>query len=127
MKLIRYFLLLVAVMVAGCSTMRPIKNITDQRVPSGLTKVQVVRAIRQAIIERQWHIVEGDAEMIQASITSRGHTATVMIPYSSTSYSILYHSSSQSLQADGNTIHRFYNNWVVLLNDAIQSNLQKMK
>lgn len=66
--------------------------------------------------------MDGEAR-IKCSILVRGrHYAEVLIPYSSSAYSIHY-SDSRVLDYDekDQSIHRNYNKWVILLSQEIQS------
>lgn len=68
--------------------------------------------------------MDGEA-LIKCSILIRGrHYAEVIIPYSSSAYSI-YYSDSRVLDYDerAQRIHRNYNKWVILLSQAIQGHL----
>jgi hypothetical protein len=82
--------------------------------------------VRAAIINgceaKEWSVVTDGEARIECSILVRGrHYAEVMIPYSSSAYSI-YYSDSRVLDYDENdqSIHRNYNKWVILLSQAIQ-------
>ena len=60
--------------------------------------------------------------LIVGTLNLRTHTAVVDIPYTTTSYSILY-KSSVNLKQEGNTIHSNYNGWVQNLDQAIKRQL----
>jgi len=47
----------------------------------------------------------------------------VQIPYSETSYSIQYKSSTNLQESGGRTIHRNYNGWIQNLNRGINAQL----
>jgi hypothetical protein len=60
-----------------------------------------------------------------ATILKRGTTATVDIPYSKKTYSIV-HKSSNGLKYDGSKINKQYNKWIMNLDNAIQQRLIAM-
>ncbi len=111
--------------LAGCRT-APIYNATDVAIatPLGrqaLTLDQVGAVIVSAGSSLGWavQIVKpGDA---MATLHLRGHTAVVEIPYSTTTFSIIYKSSDNlNYDASRNYIHSNYNGWVTNLRSAIQ-------
>lgn len=123
--------LLGALVLAGC-TAAPIYNVknvsvtasTSTRKPISTSKVKV--AITRAAAGLGWKIRDVKPGLMYASLYLRGHFAQVAIPYSSKSYSILYH-NSKDLNYDGKEIHRNYNSWVKNLDNAIQTNLSVTK
>ena len=105
---------------------KPIHNIVDESVSlmadgSSATLEDVKKAIIAGCKLRGWKaVLDGDAQ-IKCSILVRGkHYAEVTIPYSESSYSILY---SDSRVLDYNEkkqrIHRNYNRWVIKLSRTI--------
>jgi hypothetical protein len=105
---------------------KPIHNIVDESVPmmadgSSATLEDVKKAIITGCERKGWNAtLDGDAQ-IKCSILVRGkHYAEVTIPYSESSYSILY---SDSRVLDYNEkkqrIHRNYNGWVINLSETI--------
>ena len=105
---------------------KPIHNIVDESVPmmtdgSSATLEDVKKAIIAGCKRRGWKAVLGGDAQIKCSILVRGkHYAEVTIPYSESSYSILY---SDSRVLDYNEkkqrIHRNYNGWVIKLSGTI--------
>jgi len=106
---------------------KPIHNIVDEPVPlmidgSSATLDDVKKAIVNGCQRKGWDAVLDDDTQITCSILVRGrHYAKVTIPYSASSYSILY---SDSRDLDYNEkkqrIHRNYNGWVIKLSDTIK-------
>ncbi len=105
---------------------KPIHNIVNEPVPllingSSATLDDVKKAIISGCQRRGWSaVLDGDAQ-IKCSILVRGrHYAEVMIPYSESSYSILY-SDSRVLDynEEKQRIHRNYNGWVIKLSRTI--------
>ena len=59
---------------------------------------------------------------IHGRLNLRSHEANVRIPYAADKYSILYESSTNlRYDAEENTIHRNYNNWVLNLQRQINA------
>lgn len=104
-------------------------NLTDVAVPvkvdgSPHSAKEVQTAILNACRARGWTPrLEGST--VVASILVRGkHYAEVAITYDAKKYSINYRDSRDlKYNAEKNTIHRNYNNWVARLSGTIQQNL----
>ncbi|PSV00822.1 hypothetical protein C0W80_11590 [Photobacterium leiognathi subsp. mandapamensis] len=117
---------LASLLIVGC-TSKPVMNLNNVYVPTAVTGQQytvedVQKAILTAAEQRGWSARVIKPGLILANISVRTHSATIEIPYSSTSYSIDY-KDSQNLDYDGTDIHRNYNNWVVRLSRSIQQQL----
>lgn len=107
------FFLFLAVGCRSSFNTAPILNFPDQPVHKGVTMAEMEKCIVTAGAELGWTMAKRSDGLIEGTIQRRGHTAVVSIPYSTTSYSITYKSSSPGLYADGNgTIHKTYNTWV---------------
>ena len=113
---------------------KPIQNIVDEPVPlsidgSSATLDDVKKAIIAGCQRKGWTAaLDGDTQ-IKCSILVRGrHYAEVTIPYSESSYSILY---SDSRELDYNEkkqrIHRNYNGWVIKLSGTINQQFNSTK
>ena len=105
---------------------KPIYNVVDEPVPlmadgSSATLEEVKKAIIAGCKRKGWTAaLDGDTQ-IMCSILVRGrHYAEVTIPYSESSYSILY-SDSRVLDynEEKQRIHRNYNGWVIKLSETI--------
>lgn len=93
----------------------PVKNLPD-------SKVQ--KAIKSAGAELGWVITDVKPGLMRGSLHLRGHTAVVDIPYTDSTYSIKYVSSTNlKYDAEKNTIHSNYNSWVQNLQNAIDVKL----
>jgi hypothetical protein len=109
---------------------KPIGNLVDVPVPvrvdgSAFSAEDVQAAIISGCLARGWAPVLDSDGLIRATINVRAkHFAEIEIPFSATSYSILY-KSSENLDYDAKRqrIHRNYNNWVVNLSKTIQRDL----
>ena len=106
---------------------KPILNIENVAVPAKLDlSPRSLEEVRDVIAagcrQKGWNpSMDGDTQ-IKCSILVRGkHYAEVKIPFSESSYSIIY-SDSRVLDYDPERqrIHRNYNKWVMLLSEAIQ-------
>lgn len=111
------------VVLSGC-TSQPVRNIDQAQVsslPAGKSSsmAAVEKAILSAAQKRGWVPRVVRAGLIEANITVRIHTATIEIPYTDNSYSIIYKDSTELDYKEGN-IHRNYNKWVSLLSETIQ-------
>jgi len=115
----------------GCAA-KPILNLHDVAIPAKVDgSSHTVEAVQAAIIrgctERTWvPVVEGEGT-IHASIAVRGkHFAEIDIPFSASSYSIIYVSSENlDYNAERQRIHRNYNNWIVKLSASINRAIQE--
>ncbi len=111
--------------------MAPILNPADVPVVTATqgapTTEQVRAAIVTALATKGWTVQSEDGLRLTANNTSGGHSAAVTIDYSSTRYSINHLSSSEGLSYDGQEIHRRYNHWIDLLQQAINSELAKVQ
>ena len=120
------------VLVTGCMRQAALQNPTNLPVSSAtgqsLKEAQVKQAILAAAKEKGWVARELTPGVISASLAVRSHLAEVEIPYSGSSYSILYKNSSNlDYKAGDQTIHNQYNNWVNYLRQAIDARLAEIK
>jgi len=104
----------------------PIYNVQDApvAVPSGkpVQAAQVRQAIITAGAALGWRIVDSTPGHLEGSLHLREHTAVVDIPYSATSYSILF-KSGENLKVSDGSIHKNYNGWIQNLDRGIRSAL----
>lgn len=112
-------------LVAGCRT-APIYNVKDApvNVPAGqqATLASVEQAIVRAGNGLGWQMKVEKPGLVTGTLNLRTHTAVVDIPFTATSYSILYR-SSVNLNQQGDQIHSNYNGWVQNLDQAIRRQL----
>lgn len=116
----------------GASAAPPLVNVKDAPVASAtgakLTLAQVQKAIIQSCASKGWEARKAGGNVIIATINVRNkHMAQVEIPFSTTSYSILY-KNSENLKYDSaeSTIHKNYNSWVQNLNNTIKINISSL-
>lgn len=113
---------ILALSLAACATVAPVRNASQQPVPAGLSQAQVGKIINNSAENLGWQVTMTKPGFMTATMSVAASSATVSIPYSSSSYSLIYN-SSQNMQYDGTQIHSDYNYWVQSLNDKIQDNL----
>lgn len=117
-------LLALAFVLSGC-TSKSVYNAKEEFSKDlNFTNDQVSRAIVTAAHDRQWVVQSVRPGMVKAALTVRGkHHAEVDIPYTPTSFEIVYRSSWGLDYKDGQ-IHGNYNRWVNNLRDNILKQLQ---
>jgi hypothetical protein len=125
----RYSIFAVLIMVfavVGCTTV-PIVNVDGAAVPTAAGKPMTQEQVRAAIIRAGgalgWQMKDEGPNKMVGTLVLRTHTAVVEIPYSSTSYSIKYRSST-NLDESGGNIHKNYNGWIQNLNKGINTQLE---
>ena len=103
---------------------QPIQNVNDATVVSAspVQISQVKSAIMVAGTSLGWRMAEVNPGLIQGTLILRKHTAVVDIPYSAAKYSIVYKSSINLDEKDGQ-IHKNYNSWVQNLSKKIGTEL----
>ena len=115
-----------AIALTACSTLAPIQNVENVSVSSSANKALSRDEVRGAIVRAGaglgWIMKDAGPGMINGTLILRTHTAEVQIPYSATSYGIVY-KSSINLQESGGKIHRNYNGWVQNLQRGINAQI----
>ena len=106
---------------------QPIQNVNDATVVSAnpVRLEQVKSAIMIAGTSLGWKMAEVSPGLIQGTLNLRKHTAIVDIPYSTAKYSIVYKSSINLDEKDGQ-IHKNYNSWVQNLSKKIGTELLRL-
>lgn len=116
-------LLLMLSFLVSCAG-QPLRTFKSD-VPAGLTKKQVSKAIKLAILARRWTVGSTkQKDTIIANLYTRGHEISLSIAYSKSSYSLNY-ASSEKMQYNeaAQTIHKKYNSWVGRLKAEINREL----
>jgi hypothetical protein len=109
--------------LAACKS-TPIYNIDNSNVPSGLTINQVEKNIVKALVLKGWQVKSKNNGVILAEIMVRTHTAKIEIAFNANQYSINYvDSTNLKYNAQNNTIHKNYNNWIIYIDRLIQTGL----
>ncbi len=118
---------LLALALVGCRS-NPVYNVEGTPIStstSGYSLREVRDAIQQAGVSLGWQMQDIKPGLIVGTLYLRDHMAQVEIPYSRSSYSILY-KDSQNLNYDGANIHSNYNGWIQRLNGAINAQLSRL-
>jgi len=117
---------LAAVALVACNTLAPIQNVNDFAVSNAASRPLTAEEVRSAIVRAGaglgWIMKDAGPGRLNGTLLLRTHTAEVQIPYSQTSYSIVYKSSINLQEGNGN-IHRNYNGWILNLNRGINAQL----
>ena len=105
---------------------QPIQNVNDAPIVTAkpVPAAQVKTAIMNAGASLGWQMAAVGPGLIQGTLNLRKHTAVVDIPYSAKKYSIVYKSSVNLDEKDGQ-IHRNYNSWVQNLSKKIGTELTR--
>ena len=112
-----------ALLLGGCANTQPIKNIDQEAITHTLSQAQVEKAILLAGLKKHWVMKVVSPGLIRGDLALRSHQASIDIRYSERNFSITYVSSS-GLDADGQgNIHRGYNRWITMLDEAIRVEL----
>lgn len=118
-------LVLGALLLAACSTSKPIQNLPANQVTFNLSEEQVANAIVNGGISKGWVMKKEQPGLIRGQLNVRQHQAVINIPYSTHDYSINYVSSVNLDDNGKGAIHRSYNRWILGLNQAIQIELAR--
>lgn len=113
--------------MTGCKS-KPVKNVESQAVPSTVQSANEVKdSIIRAGASLGWIIKEKDTSTLQGTLLLRDHVAKIKIPYSKSSYSLIYQGSEKlDYNAEEKTIHSNYNGWIQNLDRNIQLQLSAM-
>ena len=97
-------------------------------VPSGLTAVQVGKAVKGALIGRGWAVTAEQANGIDSTLTGSDYTAKIHVAFDTRQIKISYVDSTNlkyEVRKDGQRmIHTNYMGWMKYLSDDIGRNLQ---
>jgi hypothetical protein len=111
---------------AACFRCEPIVNVVDALVAAPPNKTVSADDVRASIIRAGaslgWVIKEEGPGKLVGTLVLRKHTAVVDIPYSVTTFSIVYKSSIE-LDEAGGQIHKNYNGWISNLKKGIYAQL----
>lgn len=124
-RLTSVVVLFAALAVAGCTT-APIMNVNSAAVVNASGKTLNADQVRTAIVRAGaalgWQMKDDGPGKLTGTLQLRDHTAVVDIPYSPSSYSIVY-KSSVNLRETGGQIHKNYNGWIQNLTRGINAQL----
>lgn len=109
---------------------KPIENIVDVAVPEktdggSLSLEQIRNAIVAGCKYKRWTPVVDEEGKVSCSILVRArHYAEVDIPFTESSFSIMYKDSRElDYNEAKQRIHRNYNKWVIMLSETVQHEL----
>jgi hypothetical protein len=107
------------------SRVEPIYDATI-RVPATAKMDDIAKAIKSALIAREWTMQREENGVIEAKLFVRSHTADIRIPFDKEYVHIQYVSSTNLLYDEKQGvkhIHRNYNKWIKLLERDITNRL----
>ena len=117
-----------ALVLAACAA-KPIHNVTESQISSKNSKSFQPNQVRQAIVAAGvglgWKFVDLKPGLLEGTLRLREHVAVVDIPYSTSTYSIIY-KSGVNLGEQNGQIHKNYNGWVQNLDKGIGSELARL-
>lgn len=119
---------LVLAVVMGCRGGGAVYQVKDAPVQTATGREPSMEEVQKAIIVAGaglgWQMATVQPGEIVGTLNVRSHQAVVTIPYTTTTYSILYKDSSNlKYDADKQTIHENYTGWIQRLDGAIRSRL----
>lgn len=119
---------LVLAVMAGCRGGGQIYNVKEATIATStgkeLTLEQVGKAIVDAGIGLRWIMVMTKPGHIVATQNARSHTAIVDIAYDTKTYSLTYKDSvNLNYNAEKQSIHKAYSDWIRNLDNAIKGRL----
>ncbi len=124
-SLFRATLIVLALLSTAACTSKPMYT-PSRVIPATIqaSQEQVKQAILKNLVARKWTVQRISPELIQAEITVRGQFhAEIDIPYSASTYKIVYRDSRDLDYKDGK-IHKNYIRWVRLLDKGILRELR---
>ena len=120
---------LAVIMLAGCATPTPVRNISAEPVvaPAGraVSLDEVGKAILRAGGTLGWQMKQVEPGYILGTLKLRSHIAVVDVRYTTQNYSVTYKDST-NLNYDGTNIHNNYNGWISNLDRAIKTQLANL-
>lgn len=120
-------LLVAAVILASCSSTRPLYNVDDHPIPAAAQNLPLDRIgalIVEAGQKRNWAFQQAGPGHLIATQAVAKYIAVVDIYFDQKSYRIQKKSTTGLSDADG-MIDRHYNNWIHYLENDIQAQLAK--
>lgn len=116
----------VSLLFAACSNLKKIETVSGNPIPEKLTNAQIVEAIIAGGLTRGWIIKKSESSesTLTGTLNLRRHMVEVEIPYTKSSYSIVYKDSEgMKYFAGENKIHKKYSRWILNLTQAIDLKL----
>ncbi len=120
----KYFIIAMMLVLGACAT-RPIHDVNNHPVPVAAQKLslqEIEGEIVEAAVARGWLVDKKAPGHLTASYGKQAFEAVVDVKFTQASYSIVYNTSRNLLDAQGN-IHHNYGRWVNNLDQDIQLRL----
>jgi hypothetical protein len=120
-----FLLLSTAVFLMGARQV-PLTDPEPIAVPAGLKAEQVAKAIKAALVGRNWGVTEEQPGRIISTLNLREHMAKIEVSYDAQTVRIRYLDSGELMYAEKKgqrMIHRNYLNWIQNLVNDINRNL----
>lgn len=118
----------IAVALIACSA-APIYNVQSTPIATASGKKPTTAQVRGAILASGaglgWQMKDAQPGVIEGRLALRSHVAVIEIPYSDSSYSIVYKSST-GLDESGGNIHKNYNGWIQNLQRSINAQVSAL-
>jgi hypothetical protein len=118
----------IAVALIACTAV-PIYNVQGTPIATASGKKPTTAQVRGAILASGaglgWTMKDAQPGVIEARLALRSHVAVIEIPYSDSSYSIVYKSST-GLDESGGNIHKNYNGWIQNLQRSINAQVSAL-
>jgi hypothetical protein len=95
-------------------------------VPAGLKTEQVAKAIKAALVGRNWVVAQDEPGRIVSTLNLREHMAKIEVAYDVQTIRIRYLDSGELMYAEKKgqrVIHRNYLNWIQNLRNDMNRNL----
>jgi hypothetical protein len=118
-------LLSTAVFLMGARQV-PLTDPEPLPVPAGLKTEQVAKAIKAALVGRNWVVAEDAPGRIVSTLNLREHMAKIEVAYDLQTIKIRYLDSGELMYAEKKgqrLIHRNYLNWIQNLRNDMNRNL----
>ena len=116
--------------IGACANIhQPIYNAENVPVTTTSGKSLSQGQVRQAIITAGtslgWRMADAGSGKVEGTLNLRNHVAVIDVPYSASSYSILFKRGENLDVAEGR-IHKNYNGWVQNLDRAIRTEISRL-
>jgi hypothetical protein len=118
-------LLATAVFLMGARQV-PLTDPEPLPVPAGLKTEQVAKAIKAALVGRNWVVAQDEPGRIVSTLNLREHMAKIEVTYDVQTIKIRYLDSGELMYAEKKgqrVIHRNYLNWIQNLRNDMNRNL----
>jgi hypothetical protein len=126
---LRHLLLSISLLIPGfahaAASSVPLVDPAPLEIPADLPPQTVVKAIKAALLNRQWLISDEKPDYIEGTLHARQHTLRIMVRHSHQQIRIEYLDSAELgfyLRGETRYIHPKYKNWTDNLLQDIRKN-----